>query len=223
MPTFEASNIAVPRPAEHRPADEHANLLTHGLGLLLSVLASSVLMTVAINERRESMIAACAVYCCSLVCLYWASTMSHMFYDPTWRRFFRTMDQACIYLLIAGSFTPYSMIFLRNQRGMIVLAAMWSLAIVGVILVLRKRNLSPGARATYLVLGWLPIVEMTEMLHTAPPEVLVWLIAGGVFYSAGMVFLRFDERVRYCHALWHTFVIAGSTCHYRGILLMLLQ
>jgi len=200
--------------------DEYANLVTAGLGLLLSVLASYVLMSLVISQRQAGMVAACATYCCSLVGLHAASTLSHMFHDLAWRRFFRTLDQACIYLLITGSFTPYALVFLRNGWGIILLASMWILAILGVTLVIHKRNLSPGAKATYLVLGWLPIVAAKEMLLAAPTEVLVWIVAGGLFYSAGTVFLRFDQRVRYLHALWHIFVIAGSTCHYCGILLL---
>ena len=210
------------RLAEHRPVDEHANFITHALGFLLSVPASFLLMTVAVNNRPPLIIVACGVYCFSLMGLYAASTCSHMFYDVAWRRFFRTLDQVCIYLLIAGSFTPVAVVFLWHRWWPALLAVMWVLAIFGVLLVLRMRDLTPTARITYGLLGWLPIISLKTLFDTVPLETLVWIVAGGLFYSVGSVFLRFDQNVRYFHALWHTFVIAGSACHYIAILLIVM-
>ncbi len=201
-----------------RPIDEYANLITHGFGLVLAVGASAFLMRQAIAFQPLRTIVACAAYCVSLVALYAASTLSHSFYDPRWRRFFRTVDQACIYLLIAGSFTPLAITYLWNAWWPILLTCMWILAMLGVILVLRMRNLTPIAKVTYGILGWLPIISLKTLIETAPGPLLVWTIAGGAFYSLGTVFLAYDFRVRYFHALWHTFVIAGSVCHYIVIL-----
>jgi hemolysin III len=204
----------VPRPAEIRPIDETANLVTHALGFFLSVAASAVLMTLAISDRPPISIIACGTYCLSLMGLYAASTLSHLFHDLSRRRFFRTLDQACIYLLIAGSFTPVAVEF----QWPLLLSAMWILAIFGVVLVVRMRNLTGAAKITYGILGWLPVISLKAMIDAMPPEMLLWTVAGGLFYSVGTVFLRFDRHVRYFHALWHTFVIAGSTCHYIAIL-----
>jgi hemolysin III len=217
----DSNNTATPELAERRPVDEHANLITHGLGFLLSLPASAVLMTLAVNDHQPINIAACGIYCCSLIGLYAASACSHMFYDLAWRRFFRTLDQACIYLLIAGSFTPIAVVFLWHGWWPALLAVMWILAIFGVLLVLRLRDLTPTAQITFGILGWLPVVSLKTLFDAAPLELLVWIVAGGLFYSVGSVFLRFDQHVRYFHALWHTFVIAGSTCHYMAILLVL--
>jgi hemolysin III len=204
----------VPRPAEIRPTDEHANLITHALGFFLSVVASAVLMALVMTDHPARNVIACGTYCLSLMGLYSASTLSHLFHDLARRRFYRTLDQACIYMLIAGSFTPVAVEF----QWRLLLSAMWILAIFGVVLVLRMGNLTGAAKVTYGILGWMPVLSLKAMIDAMPPEMLLWTIAGGLFYSVGTVFLRFDRHVRYFHALWHTFVIAGSTCHYIAIL-----
>jgi hemolysin III len=203
--------------SEQRPVDESANLLTHGLGLLLSIAATVLMMRVVAGENWQT-IAACCVYCLTLILLYAVSTLSHTFHDLKRRRLFRTLDQACIYLLIAGSFTPIAVIFLGRGWWWLILISMWGLAIAGVLLVLRRRDLSDAAKITYGVLGWLPAVSLWELYQRAPFGMLVWLVAGGFFYTAGTVFLRLDQKVRYLHALWHAFVIAGSICHYVAVL-----
>jgi hemolysin III len=200
--------------------DEHANLITHALGFLLSVAGTAVLMTLVVKTHRTINIVACGIYCFSLMGLYAASTLSHLFHDLAWRRFFRTLDQACIYLLIAGSFTPIAVVLLWDGWWPTLLTVMWALAIFGVLLVLRMRNLTPAARLTYGILGWLPIISLKTLFDAAPFEISALIVAGGLFYSGGAVFLRFDLQIRYFHALWHLFVIAGSICHYVAILLV---
>jgi hemolysin III len=200
--------------AEHRPVDEHANLITHAFGFLLSVIASSVLMILVVQRQPAERVIACGIYSVTLMGLYAASALSHVFHDLAWRRFFRTLDQACIFLLIAGSFTPLAVAF----RWPFLLGSLWILAIFGVILVLRMRNLTGMAKITYGILGWLPVVFLKSLYETMPLETFAWTVGGGVLYSVGTLFLRYDRRVRYFHAVWHTFVIAGSTCHFFAIL-----
>ncbi len=178
MPT-DSPNSPLPGLAERRPVDEHANLLTHGLGFLLSVIASFVLMSLVINGHQVTRIVACGVYCGSLMALYGASTCSHLFYDVAWRRFFRTLDQVCIYLLIAGSFTPVAVVYLWDGWWPFLLMVMWLLACLGVVLVLSMRDLSPMAKITYGILGWLPIISVKTLFEAAPFEVFMWIIAGG--------------------------------------------
>jgi hemolysin III len=176
-------------------------------------------MMLVVDNHETIRIVACGIYCGSLLALYAASTLSHMFYDLAWRRFFRTLDQACIYLLIAGSFTPLAVVYLWDQWWPLLLAAMWVLAIFGVVLVLRMQNLTSTAKLTYGFLGWLPIISLKTLFDAAPFDIFAWILAGGLFYSVGSVFLRFPRHARYFHALWHAFVIAGSVCHYVAILL----
>lgn len=199
--------------ADVRPIDETANLLTHGFGLLLSLPATAVLMT-RVADKEFPVVVACGIYCLTLILLYAASALSHAFHDMRWRRFFRTVDQACIYLLIAGSFTPFGVVFLMHGSWWLLTAAVWLFAIAGVVLVIRLRNLSGTAMITYGILGWLPAVSLWELYQTAPLEMLLWFVAGGACYSIGTFFLRFDRIAQYMHATWHVFVIAGSACHY---------
>ncbi|NQV25284.1 MAG: hemolysin III family protein [Rhodopirellula sp.] len=203
--------------AEQRPVDEVANLLTHGIGFLLSIVASVVMMWIVSGESVQT-IAACGVYCATLILLYGASTLSHTFHDLRLRRRFRMLDQACIYVLIAGSFTPIAVLILGHGWWWLILITMWVLALFGVLVVLRLQNLSGAAKITYGLLGWLPAISLAELYRHAPAELLVWMLAGGAFYSVGTIFLFLDRKVRYLHALWHAFVIAGSICHYIAIL-----
>lgn len=219
---MDSNDISTTRLAEQRPVDERANLITHALGFFLSVVASVVLMTLVVKDHQMINIVACSIYCISLTGLYAASTLSHMFYDLAWRRFFRTLDQVCIYLLIAGSYTPFAVIFLWHEWWPLLLVAMWTLAFFGILLVFHMRNLTPTAMLTYGILGWLPVISLKTLFESTPFETFVWIIAGGLFYSTGSLFLLFDQRVRYFHALWHTFVIAGSTCHYVALLMVMM-
>lgn len=203
---------------EQRPIDEIPNLITHGLGLLLSLVATALLMDVVLAGGDRRTIIGCGIYSLTLVLLYGASTLSHTFYNPDLRRLFRMLDQACIFLLIAGSVTPFAMIFLADGPWRLLLPTMWTLAALGVLFVLRRRNLSNPAKITYGVLGWLPILVLPELARRAPAELLMWVVGGGAFYSLGTVFLALDQKIRYFHALWHTFVVAGSICHYVAIL-----
>lgn len=202
-----------------RPADEAANLITHGLGLLLSLGASFFLMhSVALPDSSPRVVLACGVYSLSLVTLYSASTLSHAFHDIKRRSFFRTFDQASIFFMIAGSFTPFAVVFLNHGRWWMLLAAMWALAFAGAAFVLRRREMSRKDKLAYCALGWLALVSFRELYHVAPLNVTVLLVAGCLCYSFGGIFLSLGKKVRYCHALWHLFVLAGSACHYAGIL-----
>ncbi len=201
-----------------RPVDESANLITSGLGFLLSLVAAVYLMRLVVPGHQPRTIVACGVYCSTLVVLYAASTLSHTFHDLELRRLFRTLDQACIFLLIAGSFTPYAVIFLNHGWWWLLLWTMWGLALTGVVFVLRRRDLSGPAKFSYGAMGWLPVVALWELYHRAPFDMLLWLVAGGAFYSIGGIFLALDRRVRYFHAVWHVLVVAGSICHYVGVI-----
>lgn len=206
-------------PHEHRPDDELANLVTHSGAFVLTLPASAFLMQAASRQQSHNGYAACGVYCFTLIGLYAASALSHLFYDLAWRRFCRTLDQGFIFLLIAGSFTPIGVTYLAEGWWPLLLLAMWVLAIFGVGLVAYMRNLTATARISYGILGWLPVISLKALYDSAPMSMLAWFVAGGVFYTVGTIFLRYDRRYRYLHALWHLFVIAGSACHYLAILI----
>ncbi len=201
-----------------RPADEAANLITHALGLLASLVAVGNLMSQVVNQPA-AVVAACGVYSVTLLLMYGCSTLSHLFYDVPLRRRFRTLDQSCIFLLIAGSYTPFAATSLSAGRWTWLLVAMWSLAGLGVARVLWVRDLSALDKTFYGVMGFLPVIALPDLAQRVPFVIIFWIIAGGAAYSLGAPFLCLSARVRYAHAVWHLCVIAGSACHYWAILL----
>ncbi|SFI01030.1 PAQR family membrane homeostasis protein TrhA [Planctomicrobium piriforme] len=206
------------RPGEDRPVDEIANFITHGLGFLLSIVGSIYLMTQAVHLTDNWLFAACIVYCVSLVGLYGASMLSHAFYDYRRRRYYRMVDQACIFMLIAGTFTPFAAAYLTEGLWPLLTILVWGFSFLGVYQVLRWGYLSAAAQKLYLALGWLTAAAMPPIVANASPETVNWAVAGGLLYTVGTMFLWYDRSVRYFHATWHTFVIAGSTSHYLAIL-----
>jgi len=201
-----------------RPPGETANVITHGFGLLLSVAGSAYLLSV-VSIRSNVTLIASGVYCLTLLLVYGSSTLSHAFHEIEWRRWYRMLDQASIFLLIAGSYTPIGVTALGHGGWWLLLVAMWVLALLGVVRVLQVGDLTAGAKFTYGLLGWLPVVALGELSRHSPPPLLAWIIAGGVCYSVGAIFLRLSRTHRYAHAAWHLCVIAGSASHYMAILI----
>lgn len=202
-----------------RPADEAANAITHGVGFLLSLFAGGYLMQ-QVDGRSWWVVVACGVYAASLLMVYGSSTLSHLFYDLAWRKRFRELDQACIFLLIAGTYTPFAAMELNGQAWRGLLFGMWGLAGFGIWRVIRVRDLPAQEKVFYGVVGCLPAIALWELSQQAPAGVVFWIIAGGVSYLIGTLFLRRSAATRYAHAIWHLCVIAGSACHYWAILLV---
>ena len=210
--------------SHERPADESANFITHGVGFLLSVPAATYLIMLAADHPSRKLQIACGVYGTSLVGLYAASMLSHTFHDPARRRFYRMLDQAFIYLLIAGTFTPWAVSYLHEGWWQALLPGMWIAAMLGAVMTVRTLQLATVPKiAMYVIFGWIPASSIKVVYHAVPPEIGLWMLAGGLFYTFGTVFLLNDHRVRYFHALWHAFVIAGSTCHYLAVILMVMH
>lgn len=201
-----------------RPADELANLLTHAFGFALSLAAAGHLMATAASASVPVMVA-CGLYSVSLIAVYGASTLSHLFYDLAWRRWFRTLDQACIYLLITGTYTPLAVIYLNHGWWPVLLVLMWICALAGVVRVIRVRDLSAADKFSYGILGLMPAVSLLEFSQSGPMSEVLWMIVGGACYLVGTIFLGLSSRVRYAHAVWHLLVIAGSGCHYWTIVM----
>jgi hemolysin III len=202
-----------------RPTDELANVITHGVGFLLG-FAGAVHLLQQVDGLTPSLVIACRIYAATLLLVYGCSTLSHAFYDVAWRRRFRTLDQASIFLLIAGTYTPFAVIYMHGLWQWL-LVAMWILAALGVWRVVQVRDLSRMDKCFYGVTGFLPVVGLGELAHLAPATVIFWIIAGGACYTLGSPFLWLSPSVRYAHAAWHTLVMAGSACHYWAILLAL--
>ncbi|HID22149.1 MAG TPA: hemolysin III family protein [Planctomycetaceae bacterium] len=212
--TVASSPTLAPRPSSVTLTPETANQLTHGLGLVLSLAGAVVLLQAAAASGSGWQLWGCRVYAATLIALYAASTLSHSFPPGAWREFFRTLDQVCIFLLIAGTFTPFALTFLLDGWWPLLIAAMWGLTLAGIVFKLFVRRLRNVAVGLYVALGWLPILAVERMLDTVQRSGLFWILAGGLFYTSGTWFLKRDVRNPYWHAVWHLFVIAGSICHF---------
>jgi len=203
-----------------RPEDELANLITHGLGFVLSLIGAGYLLC-RVADRPFTLQLAVGVYAFTLVLLYGCSTLSHAFHDLRRREQFRMYDQASIFLLMAGSYTPFAAAYFPQGAwlwlGMLVV--MWALAVWGVLRVWQVRDLSSFDKLAFGVMGCLPIICLPELSRLAPKQVLLWVLAGGACYVIGLPFFCWSAARRYSHAVWHLCVIAGSTGHFLAIVL----
>ena len=193
--------------------EELANAVTHGVGSLASVAAFAVLVTLAARAGDVWQIVSVAVFGATLVLLYLASTLYHAARDPHTRHRLKVLDHSAIYLLIAGTYTPFTVGVLRGAWGWSLFGAVWGLAVLGITFKLffvgRFRLLST---LVYLAMGWIALIAAGPLLRQLSPGALGWLLAGGVAYTAGTPFYH-AGRFRYSHAVWHAFVLAGSACH----------
>ncbi|MCA9187013.1 MAG: hemolysin III family protein [Pirellulaceae bacterium] len=201
------------------PASEIVHAVTHGVGFVLSIVGGITLVVRAGTTRDAWCIAGCLIFVATLVAVYAASTLSHCLVDTRRRRMFELIDQAVIYLLIAGTYTPFGLTYLRFGWWWLLLAAMWSLAALGFIAKLAFYDRIGGAAVwTYVLLGWLPVMAVRPIFELVPEAGLYWMFAGGLCYTIGTVFLVCDIQRFHFHAIWHLFVMAGSACHFVAIL-----
>jgi hemolysin III len=196
-----------------------ANAVTHGLGLLASVVALPLLIVTALRRGDSLEVTGAAVFGISLVLLYGASTLYHSFPQSSSNKLFRVIDHSAIYVLIAGSYTPFALGPLRGRLGYSLLAVMWIIAVLGIIMKSRTRFDRPVMTVVaYVGMGWLCAVATKPLIAQVGTAGFWWLLAGGLFYTCGVVFYATDTRVRFGHAVWHLFVLAGSTCHFFAVL-----
>ena len=206
---------------EHDPSlgEEIANAITHGAGLLASVIALPVLIWSASRSHDGARITGVTIFGVTLCLLYTASTLYHSFPPGRAKRVFRVLDHGAIYLLIAGTYTPFALGALRGAWGWSLLVITWALALAGVVMKatvgFRFEKLST---AIYVGKGWMAIVAIKPLLEHVAPAGLIWLLAGGLCYTGGVVFYATDRRLWYGHAIWHLFVAAGSVCHFFAVL-----
>jgi hemolysin III len=205
------------RSAAETVAEERLNTWTHGLGLALSVIGVAYLATWSLMMGGAARMAACGLYGATLLLMYAASTLYHKAQCPRLKLRLQLCDHAAIYLFIAGTYTPFLVILMRNPMGYALLAAVWSLAAVGVYNKVRHANcLEQTSPLPCLCLGWLVIVAIKPLLVVLPLGGLLLLFAGGVSYSAGVAFFCRDDKPSF-HAIWHLFVMGGSALHFGAI------
>jgi hemolysin III len=198
--------------------EEIANSISHGVGLLASLAATPSLLASASRRGAPLAISGAIVFAATLVILYSASTLYHALKDGKAKRVFRVLDHGAVFLLIAGTYTPFTLGALRGPWGWTLLGLVWSLAASGIVLTalagFRYPRLSTGV---YLGMGWLMLIAIKPLWLGVPLTGVLWLLAGGLAYTAGVMFLR-ARRLRYSHFVWHCFVLAGSSCHFIAVL-----
>ena len=198
--------------------EEIANSVTHGIGLALSVAGFAVLLALAILRGTAWHIVACSVYGASLICLYAASTSYHVALSPRLKQGLKIFDHSAIYLLIAGTYTPFLLLNLRGAWGWSLFGVIWGLAFAGILFkVWFVNHFEHVSTGVYVAMGWLVVIAAKPVLAHVPLATLLWLVAGGLLYSMGVVFYVW-KRLPYSHAVWHVFVLGGSICHYFAVL-----
>jgi hemolysin III len=210
------------RSEEESLVEELANGITHGIGLALSIVGLVVLLVLSILRGNAWHIAGCTTFGITLVLLYAASTLYHTFHTSRLRRVLKTLDHTAIYLLIAGTYTPFTLVNLRGFWGWLLFALVWGLAVFGILWKLIHVERFPiVSTLLYVAMGWIALIAVKPLLAAIPMWGVVWLVAGGLFYTAGVAFYA-TKRIPYNHAIWHVFVMAGSICHYFAVMFYVL-
>jgi hemolysin III len=198
--------------------EEIANSATHGFGVILSVTALVVLVTLAAIKGNVWHVVSFSIYGATLIALYLSSALYHGLFSSRIKRIFQLADHSAIFLLIAGTYTPLTLVSIRGPWGWTLFGLIWGFAITGIVLTafFLDRFRLPFT-LLYLGMGWLAIIAFKPLLAAIPLEGILWIIGGGAFYSLGVIFYLWT-KLRYGHAVWHLFVLAGSICHFFGIL-----
>ena len=198
--------------------EEIANSVSHGVGFLGAVAAAPVLVLSAVRDGGAARIAGASVFAAAMVMLYLTSTLYHALPPNRAKRVFQVLDHAAIFLMIAGTYTPFTLGVLRGAWGWTLFGIVWGLALAGVVLAAAGGMRYPKLTTSlYLAMGWLILIAVKPLWQRMPSEGLFWLAAGGIAYTVGVVFYA-ANRVRYCHFVWHLFVLAGTACHFVAVL-----
>ncbi|MGZ5151242.1 MAG: PAQR family membrane homeostasis protein TrhA [Burkholderiales bacterium] len=197
---------------------EKFNALTHLVGAVLALVGTVVLIVLAALDGDPWKVVSVSIYGVTLALLYSFSALYHSLHGRA-KNMLRELDHHSVYLLIAGSYTPFCLVTLRGPWGWSLLGVVWGLAVLGSLQELRPKS---GARilsvVIYVVMGWVALLALVPLLQALGPVGFAWLAAGGLFYTIGIVFYALDTRLTYAHSVWHLFVLAGSATHYVAIL-----
>ncbi|RTZ59384.1 MAG: hemolysin D [Gammaproteobacteria bacterium] len=205
--------------ALYSTSEEIANYVTHGIGAALSVAALVLMILIALKHRDGLSLTSAIIYGSSLILLFLASTLYHAFRGERLKSVLQVVDHCSIYLLIAGTYTPFLLISLNGPWGYTLLAIIWALALMGIAFRITFGEKYPKfALFTYIGMGWLIVVAASEMLASVPPGGLALLALGGLLYTGGAVFYAL-EHIPYNHAIWHVFVLAAAVLHFLAIYL----
>ncbi|MDX9753382.1 MAG: hemolysin III family protein [bacterium] len=203
--------------AVYSQQEETANFLTHAAGTLLSIAALSILVTLAGIEGDVWRIVSFSIYGATLVILYLISTLYHAFRSERLKAVFRVLDHISIFLLIAGTYTPFTLVNLRGPWGWSIFGVIWGLAIAGIVFKLfMTGRWQVFSSLVYIMMGWVVLIAFKPLFASVDLSGVLWLIAGGMAYTLGVIFYSM-KTIPYHHAIWHCFVLLGSTCHFFAI------
>jgi hemolysin III len=200
-------------PRDQSLGEEIANSVSHGVALLAAISAAPFLIVSASHQSTSSLVGA-AVFAATMVLLYFTSTLYHALPRGRAKQVFLKLDYSAIYLFIAGSYTPFALGALGGPWGWTLFGLVWSLAAAGIALKAFDRLSHPWlSTGLYLAMGWLVLIAAVPLVELVPMAGVLWLVAGGLAYSVGVIFFVLDHRIRYSHAIWHGFVAAGTAFH----------
>lgn len=206
-------------PRSRRLDEDFASSLCHGVGIMAAMVGTPFLIVSAFERGDPAFIVGVVVFCVAMILLYAASTLYHALPPGRIKRVFFALDHSAIFVLIAGTYTPFTLGVLRDSTGWLLFAAVWVLAIVGVGMRAMGLVLHPAVTtALYVAMGWLVLFDLDALMAAVPQAGLLWLVAGGACYTLGVVFFATDRLIPYGHVIWHTFVVAGTVCHYFAVL-----
>lgn len=210
-------NAGVNDPHPYSLAEEIVNSITHGIGAGLSVAGLVLILFAAVTHGGTATLLSALVFGVTMVLLYSSSMLYHAILRPRAKRIFHIIDHSSIYLLIAGTYTPFALLVLHRWQGWSLLAIVWTIAGVGIVAESRTVDKPKIISAViYLAMGWLVVIVLKPLAASLPTQGLLWLAAGGFFYTAGVAFY-IEKRIPFMHAVWHLFVLSGTTCHYFAV------
>ena len=211
-------SLAVPKREQSR-GEKISNSVSHGIGLIAALVATPFLIMHAVERGDMGFIVGVSIFAATMVLLYLVSTLYHALPRGKAKSAFRVIEHSAIFLLIAGTYTPFTLGVLRGAWGWTLLGLVWGLAVTGVALKAFDRMSHPiVSTGLYLLMGWLILIAVNPLYARVPASGILWLVAGGVAYTAGVAFFAADSRLRYGHFIWHLFVMAGTACHYFAVL-----
>ncbi|WP_431026011.1 PAQR family membrane homeostasis protein TrhA [Halomonas sp. H5] len=204
---------------EQSRSEEIANSLSHGAGIVAALVGVPILLMHAARHGDTAFLVGTSLFSAAIFLLYSSSTIYHALPAGKAKRVFRVLDHCLIYLLIAGTYTPFTLGVLRGAWGWTLFGVIWGLASVGVALKASGKASNPIFSTTlYLLMGWIVVIALEPLVARVPTPGLHWLLAGGLSYTAGVLFFAIGSKLRYGHLIWHCFVLAGTACHYFAVL-----
>lgn len=199
--------------------EETANAISHGIGLIGALIGTPFLITQALCHGETIFVVGVSIFCATMIMLYLGSTVYHALPASKAKRVFLLVEHSAIFMLIAGTYTPFTFGVLKGAWGWTLFGIIWGLAVVGIALKVFQKKQHPFlSTSLYLLMGWVILIAIEPLLANVPTAGLLWLLAGGLSYTVGVAFFATDSKLKYGHFIWHIFVLAGTTCHFFAVL-----